>query len=53
VGTPFVSDEELSHLLDRTDYPMLLKFNRLGRKNGLSGPVLAAELANFLERERG
>ncbi len=51
-GHPFIGDEELSRLLERTDYPMLLKFNRLAQKNGLSGPILAAELANFLERER-
>jgi hypothetical protein len=50
-GHPFVSDEELSHLLERTDYPMLLKFNRLARKSGLGGPILAAQLANFLESE--
>ena len=51
-GHPFVTDEELARLLERTDYPTLLKFNRLTRKNGLSRPKLAAELANFLERER-
>ena len=50
-GHPFLSDEELDHLLERTDYPMLLKFNRLARKNDLSGPMLAAELATFLERQ--
>ncbi len=47
-GHPFVTDEELSRLLDTTDYPTLLKFNRLARRNGLSGPILAAELASFL-----
>jgi len=51
-GHPFVSDEELSHLLERTDYPTLLKFNRFAKKSGLSGPLLAAELASFLERTR-
>lgn len=51
-GQPFVTDEELARLLERTDYPTLLRFNRLARKNDLSGPILAAELANFLERER-
>lgn len=51
-GHPFVTDEELARLLERIDYPTLLKFNRLARKNGLFGPILAAELANFVERER-
>lgn len=51
-GHPFVTDEELARLLERTDYPTLLKFNRLARRNGWAGPILAAELANFLERER-
>ncbi len=51
-GHPFVTDEELARLLERTDYPTLLKFNRLARRNGWAGPILAAELANFVERER-
>lgn len=51
-GHPFITDEEVARLLERIDYPTLLKFNRLARKNGLSGPILAAELANFVERER-
>jgi hypothetical protein len=51
-GHPFVSDQQLSDLLERTDYPTLLKFNRFAKKSGLPGPLLAAELATFLERTR-
>ena len=48
-GYPFVAPEELSRLLERADYPTLLKFNRRVRRKGLSGPMLAIELASVLE----
>lgn len=48
-GYPFVAPEELSRLLERANYPTLLKFNRRARKKGLSGPMLAIELASVLE----
>jgi len=52
-GYPFVSSEELARLLDKLDYPTLLKFNRQARRSGVSGPMLAAELMRVLEeRER-
>ena len=51
-GYPFVSSEELARLLDKLDYPTLLKFNRQARRSGVSGPMLAAELMRVLdERE--
>lgn len=39
-------------LLEETDHPTLLKFNRFAQTKSLSKPVLVAELSNFLERER-
>jgi hypothetical protein len=48
---PFLPDDELSDLLERASYPMLLKFNRLAWRSGLAGPLLPAEFANFLESQ--
>jgi hypothetical protein len=47
-----VTEEELMRLLEETDYPTLLKFNRFAQTQSLSKPVLAGELNDFLERER-
>jgi len=51
-GDPFVAPDELSRLLERADYPTLLKFNRHARKRALSRTMLAVELANVLDRNQ-
>src|SRR5574337_538082 len=48
-GHPMVAVEELSRLLEKTDYPTLLKFNRQARRKLISGLMLASELARMLE----
>ncbi len=50
-GYPFVSSEELARLLEKADYPTLLKFNRQARRMGISGPMLPVELTKALEEK--
>lgn len=50
-GYPMVSSEELVRLLEKADYPTLLRFNRQARKAGIFGPMLAVELARLLEEK--
>jgi hypothetical protein len=54
-GYPFVSSECVSSLLpllEKLDYPTLLRFNRQTRKAGIpGGPIIAAELAKLLDEK--
>ncbi len=53
-GYPNVSPEDvpsLMSLLEKADYPTLLKFDREARRAGIFGPMLAAELAKVLEEK--
>lgn len=49
-GYPLMPIEELRKLLEKVDYPTLLRFNRQSRKAGISGPMLGVELTQFLEK---
>lgn len=51
-GDPFVSSEELLLLLEKADYPTLLRFNRHARKVGILGPVVPIELGKVLDEKQ-
>jgi len=52
-GDPFVSSEELLPLLEKADYPTILRFNRHARKVGILGPLLPVELGKVLDEKQG
>lgn len=51
-GDTFVPPEELLRLLEKADYPTLLRFNRQARKVGILGPMLPVELTKVLEEKQ-
>jgi hypothetical protein len=51
-GDPFVSSEEILPLLERADYPTLMRFNRHARKSGLLGPLIPLELGRMLDEKQ-